>query len=209
MADAAHWDDRYEAVGADQVSWYQQRPTASIELLEAAGVTADSSLIDIGGGASMLVDHLLAAGHADLTVLDLSTAALDVARDRLGDPAAVSWVAHDLLTWQPTRRWDAWHDRAVLHFLTDDEDRAAYVDLLRRSLNPGGVFVIGAFAEDGPTHCSGLPVRRYAPGALAALLGDVEVIEERRETHHTPADAEQHFNWIAGRICPASSGGTQ
>jgi len=200
MADAAHWDDRYETSGSEQVSWYQPTPTTSIELLTAAGVTADTSVLDVGGGASTLVDHLLAAGHTDLTVLDLSTVALAVARDRLGDPAAVSWIAHDLLAWQPTRRWDAWHDRAVLHFLIDDHDRAAYVELLRRSLHPGGVFVIGAFAQDGPTHCSGLPVRRYGPGDLAALVGDADVIVEHSEIHRTPNNSDQHFNWIAARM---------
>ena len=137
---------------------------------------------------------------SDLTVLDLSVVALDTARRRLEDPAGVEWVEADLLTWQPTRTWDAWHDRAVLHFLTEDTDRVRYVEQLRTALRPGGAFVIGTFAEDGPTQCSALPVRRHSPRDLLELLGDVEVIEQRRHVHRTPGDADQAFNWVAGRL---------
>lgn len=198
----AHWNRRYEAVGAEAVSWYEDNPTMSLEMLAAAGVRADRSVIDVGGGASLLVDRLLEAGHHDVTVLDLSSVALDTARRRLHDPAEVTWIEADLLDWRPARRWDAWHDRAVLHFLVDDADVAIYVETLRRALAPGGVFVIGTFAEDGPTQCSGLPVRRYRPVDLRALLDDVDVIAERRHVHRTPGDADQPFNWVAGRLRP-------
>ena len=157
-------------------------------------------MIDIGGGASTLVDHLLDRGHRDVAVLDVSSVAIAAARGRLADPDAVTWIEHDLLTWEPPRRWSVWHDRAVLHFLIDEEDRAAYTGLLRRTIEPGGAFVIGAFAEDGPTHCSALPVRRYPAEELAALLGDTDVVEQRRYVHHTPGGADQPFNWIAGRL---------
>ena len=200
MADPAHWNDRYRSTGSQAVSWFEERPTASLELLTALGVGPAQSVIDVGGGASTLVDHLLREGHLDLTVLDLSAVALAAARDRLGDPGAVTWIEADLLTWQPTRRWDAWHDRAVLHFLVDDDDRASYRALLGRSLAPGGAFVIGTFAEDGPTHCSALPVRRYTPEDLVDLLGDIEIVEQRRHIHRTPSGADQPFNWIAGRL---------
>jgi trans-aconitate methyltransferase len=200
MAGPAHWDERYGSTGPQAVSWYEERPTTSLELLAALGVGPEQSVIDVGGGASTLVDHLLREGHLDLTVLDLSALALGTARARLGDPAAVTWVQADLLTWQPTRRWDVWHDRAVLHFLVDDDDRSTYRALLHRSLEPGGAFVIGTFAEDGPTQCSALPVRRYTADDLVDLLGDVEVVEQRRQVHRTPSGADQPFNWIAGRF---------
>jgi SAM-dependent methyltransferase len=200
MSGQAHWNERYRTIGTQAVSWYEERPTTSLELLAALGVTPHESVIDVGGGASTLVDHLLAEGHVDVTVLDLAAVALDTARTRLGDPVAVTWIEADVLTWSPERQWDVWHDRAVLHFLIDDDDRATYVEQLRRSLAPGGGFVIGTFAEDGPTECSALPVRRHSPDDLRELLGDVEVVEQRRAVHRTPADADQRFNWIAGRI---------
>jgi SAM-dependent methyltransferase len=202
MSATDHWNDRYQTIGARAVSWYEARPSTSLELLEAVGMTSESSVIDVGGGASTLVDHLISAGLDDITVLDLSDAALGVARTRLGDPAAVTWIQADITTWQPTRTWDVWHDRAVLHFLIDDDERARYRDALRQALVPGGAFVIGTFAEDGPTQCSALPVRRHSPSDLAELLGDIEIVEQRRHTHHTPSGADQPFNWIAGRLRP-------
>jgi SAM-dependent methyltransferase len=202
VAGEEHWDDRYRTVGPTAVSWYQARPDVSLDLLAAAGVGPADSVLDVGGGASTLVDHLLAAGHTDVAVLDVSSVALEDARARLGDPPGVTWIHADLLTWTPPRRWAIWHDRAVLHFLVDDADRARYVVLLRRTLEPGGTFVIGTFAEDGPTHCSGLPVRRYSHDDLGALLGDVEVVARRREVHRTPGDADQPFTWLAGRLGP-------
>jgi SAM-dependent methyltransferase len=203
VADRAHWDERYRTVGSSAVSWFEERPTVSLELLAAAGVGPVDSVIDVGGGASRLVDHLLAAGHTDVTVLDISAEAIEEARLRLGDPPAVTWLVEDLLRWEPARRWAAWHDRAMLHFLVDDADRTTYATVLGRALLPGGGFVIGTFAEDGPTECSGLPVRRYAPedlDALVALAGDVEITARRRHVHRTPGGADQPFNWIAGRL---------
>jgi SAM-dependent methyltransferase len=200
VGDREHWDDRYETIGAESVSWHQDRPAVSLELLDALGVQPDESLIDVGGGASNLVDHLLAAGHHDVGVLDLSVVALDVARTRIGDPPAVTWIVQDLLSWQPERTWDVWHDRAVLHFLLDDDDRRRYAQTMRAAVRPGGAIVIGAFAEDGPTECSALPVRRHRPEDLVALVGDCEVVVQRREVHRTPSGAQQPFNWIAARL---------
>jgi SAM-dependent methyltransferase len=199
-SDATHWNERYRSTGVDAVSWYEEDPTTSLELLRSLGVEPDASVIDVGGGASTLVDHLLAAGHRDVTVLDVSDVALAAARARLGEDASVTWIVADLCDWEPSRTWDVWHDRAVLHFLVDEDDRAAYCDLLRRSLVPEGALVIGTFAEDGPTECSGLPVRRYSIDELVDLLGDVEIVERRRQVHRTPRAAAQAFNWIAGRI---------
>jgi SAM-dependent methyltransferase len=197
---AEHWDGRYAEAGATGVSWYQAHARTSVELMDAVGRTRDSAILDIGGGASTLVDDLLAAGQRDVTVLDVSASALATARDRLGDPPEVTWVVADLLGWTPPRLWDLWHDRAVLHFLVDAEGQARYVALLRQALRPGGAFVIGTFAEDGPTYCSGLPVLRYAPADLADLLGDVTVVDQRREIHHTPGGIPQPFTWLAGTL---------
>ncbi len=200
VTDRAHWDDRYSTVGADEVSWYESEPATSLDLLERLGIGSSDSVIDVGGGASSLVDHLLAAGHSDVAVLDISRVALGEARARIGDPPQVSWIEADLVSWEPTRRWDVWHDRAVLHFLTDEDDRARYVATMRRALTSRGAFVIGAFADDGPAECSGLPVRRYGAGDFVELLGDVDVVEQARTMHHTPGGAAQPFHWIAGRL---------
>jgi SAM-dependent methyltransferase len=188
--------------GPTGVSWYEPHAKLSVELMDVLGRTERTSVLDVGGGAANLVDDLLALGHQDVTVLDVSAVALEAARRRLGDPGAVSWITHDLLTWSPPRRWQLWHDRAVLHFLIDDNDWTTYVAQLHRALQPDGAFVIGTFAEDGPTQCSGLPVRRYGADDLVALLGDVEVVARRRAVHRTPAGIDQPFTWVAGRLRP-------
>jgi len=200
MGRAAHWDGRYETIGSSSVSWFEDVPSVSLELFDELGVTARDSVIDIGGGASVLVDHLLERGHRDMAVLDLSSVALDEARSRLADPAGVQWIEQDLLSWEPPRRWAVWHDRAVLHFLVRDDDRASYLKLLRRTLEPGGAFVIGVFAEDGPTECSALQVRRSTLSELVEFVGDAEVIAEARRVHRTPGGIDQPFNWLAGRL---------
>lgn len=200
MADAAHWDDRYATIGSTEVSWFEAEPTVSLELIDALGTTSDRSVIDIGGGASSLVDRLLTRGHHDLAVLDLSAAALAEARQRTGDPGAVEWIEADLTSWAPPRRWDLWHDRAVAHFLTTDVQRAAYTAALAAAVEPGGAFVIGAFAPDGPTHCSGLEVRRQSFDDLAQLAGEADITEQRHHVHRTPGGGDQSFNWIAGRL---------
>jgi SAM-dependent methyltransferase len=200
MSGRDHWDDRYQSVGFQTVSWYEDRPTVSLELLDRVGITPAESVIDVGGGASTLVDHLYAVGHRDLAVLDVSAVALAEAHGRIDDRDAVTWIEADVTAWQADRRWDAWHDRAVLHFLTDDLARDRYRAAFRRALNPGGAFVIGTFAEDGPTQCSGLTVRRHSADDLANFIEGVEIIEQRRQVHHTPAGIDQPFNWIAGRL---------
>jgi SAM-dependent methyltransferase len=200
VAGAEHWNERYRTVGTESVSWYEATPAVSLDLLDRSGVSAARSVLDVGGGAATLVDRLLDRGHTDLAVLDLSRVALDDARQRLRDPPAVTWIEADLVRWDPPRLWDVWHDRAVLHFLTSDDERAAYVGVLRRAVRSAGVFVIGTFAEDGPTHCSGLPVRRQSATELVDLLGDVDVVETRRHVHRTPGGTDQAFTWVAGRL---------
>ena len=200
---STHWDDRYRTVDADQVSWFEAEPTLSLELLDLAGVTAAASVIDVGGGASRLAGALVARGHADVTVLDLSTEALARARAGLSHPDTVHWVVADLLTWSPTFRYDVWHDRAVFHFLVDPRDRAAYRAVMRRALAPGGTIVVATFAEDGPTMCSGLPVRRYSADELLDELGPgLTPAATGRHDHMTPAGSVQHFAWVVLKSDP-------
>ena len=193
----AHWENVYGSKSETQVSWFQESAATSLELLAHPGVTRDSAIIDVGGGASRLVDTLLERGHTDLTVLDLSGAALAAAQARLGArAAAVRWIEADITQWAPANTYDVWHDRAVLHFLTSETDRAAYLRALRQATRPGAFVVIASFALDGPEKCSNLPVQRYSPATLAALLGDgVAALDSRAETHKTPWGSEQKFQF--------------
>jgi trans-aconitate methyltransferase len=182
------------------VSWYQPIPSVSLELVETLGVEPESPVIDVGGGASTLADLLLERGFRDVTVLDLSSVALDEVRRRLA-AGAVELVCADVLRWTPPRRYSLWHDRAVLHFLVGDDDRQRYLDRLHEAVRPGGFVILGTFAPDAPPTCSGLPVVRYAPAELAKLLGErFELLEMRREEHRTPRGNVQPFTWIAGRL---------
>lgn len=191
-----HWDSVYSGKRSEEVSWFQREPVRSMELLSAGGAWP-RSVLDVGAGDSLLGDRLLAAGVEDLTLLDLSATALERALDRLGHPAGVRTVVTDVTTWQPDRTWEAWHDRAVLHFLVDDADRANYAQVATRAVEPGGRAVIGVFAPDGPESCSGLPVRRQSATEIAALLGGGFRLEQvTDERHLTPWGAVQHFTWV-------------
>lgn|SRR5882757_350374 len=193
----AHWENVYSTKGETEVSWFQETPAISFELIMAAGATTDSAIIDIGGGASRLVDTLLKARFRSLAVLDLSGAALAAARNRLGvDASRVEWIASDVTNWNPTRKYDVWHDRAAFHFLTDPADRLAYLARLKTALRRGGQAIIGTFALDGPEKCSGLPVQRYDPTSLHKMLGDqFRLVDSRRETHTTPWASTQLFQF--------------
>jgi len=192
----AHWDEVYRSRSATAVSWYRPHLDVSLALLSHAGLDASTRLVDVGGGASTLVDDLLDLGLTDITVLDLSQAALDAARERLGARGkTVRWRAGNLLEadFKPAA-FDLWHDRAVLHFLTEPADAARYAAKAARAVRPGGHAVIGGFAPDGPERCSGLPVARRSASDVAVLLGDAFVlIEERREQHATPSGNTQAF----------------
>jgi SAM-dependent methyltransferase len=196
----AHWDAAYTRT-EDGFSWYQPEASTSLTLIGRTGVDPAAAVIDVGGGASTLVDGLLAAGFRDLTVLDLSPVGLGIARRRLGDTGdRVRWLATDLLTWHPDRAYALWHDRAVLHFLTAPADRQRYVEVLTAALAPGGHAVIGTFAEDGPAECSSLPTARYTPEGIAALLGPAfETVLTHREEHTTPSGRVQPFRWLVKR----------
>jgi len=197
---AAHWDDAY-AEGEDAASWFQAYPTASLTMLDAAGVSADDSVIDVGGGASCFVDALIGRGFRDMTVLDISSTGMRYAQRRLGAQAQrVHWLVADLLTWQPPRRYRVWHDRAVFHFLTSRATQSQYLDVLDAATEPDSVAVFGLFAPDGPQQCSGLPVARYSVTALADRLGGGwKLIREDREEHTTPRGRTQPFTWAALR----------
>lgn len=196
MDDKRHWERVYETKAADSVSWFQ--PTAARSLAMIMDVVPDrqAPIIDVGGGASVLVDDLLRVGYRDITVLDLAGSALAVARARLGAAAAdVHWLEGDVRTVPlPAAHFAVWHDRAVFHFLTDAADRAAYVTQVQRAVRPGGFVLVATFAEEGPTKCSGLPVARYSPDALHQEFGDAfEMISSQRETHSTPTGSQQEF----------------
>lgn len=194
---SAHWENVYLTKGEAEVSWFQNSPATSLDLIRAATPDHGAAIIDIGGGASRLVDALLQDGYRDVSVLDLSANALDAAKKRIGGAASmVDWIVADATTWQPAKTYEVWHDRAAFHFLTDPRDRAAYVERLRSAVAPGGNVIIATFAPDGPEKCSGLPVQRHDSASLAAALGpEFELVETRSETHHTPWDSTQAFQF--------------
>jgi SAM-dependent methyltransferase len=193
----AHWEGVYSTKGEKEVSWFQEDPAISVELIKQTGATRDSAIIDIGGGASRLVDALLNDGYRDITVLDLSAAALEMAKGRIGPAGAqVAWIVADVTTWKPARTYEVWHDRAAFHFLTNADDRRAYLNCLQSATAPGAQVIIGTFALDGPEKCSGLPVQRYDSKSLADELGpSFELADTRRENHRTPWNSSQSFQF--------------
>ncbi len=197
---AGHWDNVYTTKADDSVSWFEPSPSFSLELIDAAGIGL-GAVIDIGGGASRLVDALVAKGHARVAVLDLSAQALEIAKARLGARAdAVEWIVGDVTEWMPTSRYDLWHDRAAFHFLTAPDDQAAYAKVLHSALNPGGVAIIGTFAPDGPEKCSGLPVARHDADSIGRIIGPgFTLTDERRHDHTTPGGALQKFQFSSFR----------
>jgi 2-polyprenyl-3-methyl-5-hydroxy-6-metoxy-1,4-benzoquinol methylase len=193
----AHWQNVYQTKGEQTVSWFQERPDISLELIHATGVDTSASIIDIGGGASRLVDALISEGFDAVSVLDLSEKALGTSKARLGEKSAqVQWIVADITQLQPSQTYDVWHDRAALHFLTDPKDRAEYVERVLKALRVGGHVIIGTFAPDGPERCSGLPVVRHDAATLRELLGvSFALAEARRHDHQTPSGATQRFQF--------------
>lgn len=196
-----HWARVYREKAPDSVSWYQAEPEPSLQALDRLGAGPAASIIDVGGGASNLVDALLERGWRDVTVLDIAAPALEAAQSRLGPEAGkVHWEVSDVTEWRPMRKFDIWHDRAVFHFLTEPAQRKAYRLTLLESLSQGGLVIMATFALDGPEKCSGLPVQRYDPASLALELGSpFKLIESWREEHVTPWGSVQAFNWCAFR----------
>jgi 2-polyprenyl-3-methyl-5-hydroxy-6-metoxy-1,4-benzoquinol methylase len=190
-----HWEHVYAEKESTEVGWFQQHPQRSLELIQATVVDAAVRIIDIGGGASTLVDFMLDAGYENLTVLDIAHAAIEQAKSRLGARAdKVAWLEHDITEFSPDEPYDLWHDRAVFHFLTDKLDRSSYVRTMSRALKPGAHAIIATFDLNGPEKCSGLDVVRYSPATMAAVLGDnFQLVESVTEEHVTPHDAIQKF----------------
>ena len=191
----SHWEGIYGDKNSTEVSWYQEVPDKSLALVVSTGTSQEDAILDVGGGASTLVDHLLDAGYGDITVLDLASKAFDQSRQRLGERAsAPSWVVSDITRFEPQRKYRLWHDRAVLHFLTDSADRRRYMSVLKQALDPGGHVVIAAFGPEGPLKCSGLEIRRYTIEMLAELLGpEFELQSHELDNHQTPMGATQQF----------------
>lgn len=190
-----HWESAYSSKRPDETSWFQVRPQVSLDLIERTGVSKGAPIIDVGGGASTLVDHLLDAGYSSISVLDVAEASLAHSRARLGERAAsVKWIVADITRYQPRVGHQVWHDRAVLHFLTSPIDQRAYGDALRAAVEKNGWVIIGGFAKGGPVRCSGLEIVQHDAASLAGLLGgEFSLVGERSETHRTPWAAEQLF----------------
>jgi len=190
-----HWEQVYSEKASTEVSWYQQHPQRSLELIKATGVDVSARIIDIGGGASTLADFILDAGYTNLSVLDISQAAIEQAKSRLGKRAdKVTWLENDITEFITDEPFDVWHDRAVFHFLTDDDDRSSYVRTLSRALKSGGHAIIATFDLNGPEKCSGLDVVRYSPETMSAVLGEAfQLVETSTEEHVTPGGTLQNF----------------
>jgi hypothetical protein len=200
-APAEHWDQAYGHGDATR-SWFQREPSWSLRMLDHAGIGPADSVIDAGGGSSPLAAALLARGHSDVTVLDVSLVGIRAAEERLGAAAEhVQWLFADVRTWRPSRRYVVWHDRALFHFMAADQDRGAYLNALEMATSPDrAVAIFATFAPDGPPRCSGLPFARYSAADLADALGvRWQMIEESRELHTTPSGVTQPFTWAAFR----------
>lgn len=204
----SHWESIYTTKGSSSLSWFQPHPQRSVDLIERTGLPKNAKILDVGGGDSLLVDELVARGYTDITVLDLSRAAIDRARQRLGDAATgrVTWLEGDILEADlPREEFDIWHDRAVFHFLTTVKERESYIEQVRRGVRRGGHVIVATFAEDGPTRCSGLPVERYSAAELHGTFGsDFELLGSERETHHTPTGVDQSFTYCWCRYEPVA-----
>ncbi len=192
--DREHWNQVYATKGADQVSWFEAVPRSSLAMIESLGLPLDAPVVDVGGGASGLAEELLSRGHSDITVLDISSEALERARDGFPEADRVTWIVADVRDHDFGRRFALWHDRAVFHFMVSAEDRSAYLATLQRSLAPGGHAIFATFGPQGPDRCSGLPVARYSAETLAATMGDsAELDSWHTENHRTPSGATQQF----------------
>lgn len=206
MQSKEHWDQVYSTNAEHSVSWFQDHARQSIELIGSTGIAKSAKIIDVGGGASTLVDDLIAEGHAHISVLDLSEAALAASRSRLGARASsVIWMVGDITKVElPLHEFDVWHDRAVFHFLTTPEEREAYVHAVLRAVKPGGHVIVATFAEDGPEKCSGLPVVRYSADGLHAEFGTpFTLLQQELEEHQTPFGTIQKFIYCLCRKEPS------
>jgi len=200
-----YWEQIHQNRPAEEASWFQPKPTLSLELIGQCHLAPEDSIIDVGGGASRLVDHLVEAGYRSITVLDIAGSALALARARLGETAQqIDWLEADATDFQLPHQVHLWHDRAVFHFLIQAKDRHRYLANVKRTLLPGGHLIIAAFAPEGPKQCSGLDIVQYDSRKISAELGHAfELQQTRQETHRTPDGTEQQFNYFLLRFTPA------
>ena len=208
MDPKAHWEKVYRTKRPNEVSWYRPHLEVSLQLIEEAAPNRDAQIIDVGGGESTLVDDLLIRGYRNLSVLDVSLTALDVAKERLGDRAdAVTWPCSDVTTFAfMSHQYDVWHDRAVFHFLTESKERAAYVRQVACAVKPGGHVIVATFGPEGPTQCSGLNVVRYDPNSLHDEFGtSFQLVKHLTELHQTPAGSIQQFTYCYCNLSSAAS----
>ena len=192
-----HWESIYTNKSTQAVSWYQSEATLSLELIAHAGLKQNDAIIDVGGGASVLVDHLLHHGYTNITVLDISSRAIQHVQERLADKSTqVHWVSTDVTEFDAPQQYRLWHDRAVFHFLTDKDEQQKYVEILKNSTHPEAQVIIAAFAIGGPEKCSGLNIVQYDAAKLSKVLGDTfKLLEERTEQHITPSGQIQQFGY--------------
>ncbi len=196
-----HWENIYQTKELNEVSWYQPTPETSLAFFKELKVPLNAKIIDVGGGDSFLVDHLLELGYTDITVLDISSAAIERAKKRLGDKAQrVQWMVADAAAFQPTGQYDFWHDRAAFHFLTNEEEITQYLQTARQSLKPNGLLVIGTFSEQGPKKCSGIEIKQYSESSMTRRLKNhFEKIKCITTDHKTPFDTLQNFVFCSFR----------
>lgn len=189
-----HWETIYQTKKSNEVSWYQKEPTTSLRLIAELGLNKDAKIIDIGAGDSRLVDNLLVLGYRKISVLDVSANALKRAKKRIGsNTASVQWIVSDIRDFETNDRYDLWHDRAVLHFLTTEEDMNKYARIVRRSLKPDGYLIVATFSEHGPKRCSGLDVTQYSQESMKKLFNNFEHVKSFEEEHTTPSGTIQNF----------------
>ncbi len=197
MSTQSHWDKAWGGADPQAKSWFQDAPALSLRLIDDCAIARGEAIIDVGGGASLLVDALMARKFQNISVLDISKAALQSAQARLADRADyIKWLCADATDWTPAHPFRLWHDRAVFHFLTDEADQARYRAIAEEAILPGGYLVMATFALDGPQKCSNLPVVRYDAQSMAATLGPAfKLVDEAREDHTTPGGMVQEFQY--------------
>ena len=196
-----HWEKVYGNKAGEEVSWYQEKPVVALDFIKSFKLKKDAKILDVGGGDSILADHLLAEGYTNITVLDISEEALEKAKSRLGDKAAkIKWIVADITEFDPKEKYGVWHDRATLHFLTDAEEIQKYVSTLHKAVKANGYVILGTFSEKGPEKCSGIKIKQYSLHEMGDLLKeDFEILQCENVDHVTPSGDVQNFSFCRFR----------
>jgi len=202
----SHWENIYKTKQVNEVGWYQPVPLTSLQFLEQFNIPVTAKIIDVGGGDSFFVDHLLDLGYQDITVLDISETAILRAKERLGDAAAkVKWIVADAADFKPAEKYDFWHDRAAFHFLTRDSEVESYIDTVQQSMNPEGILIIGTFSINGPKKCSGIDIRQYSEASMVAQLKKYfHKVKCFTIDHITPSGTKQNYIFCSFRKMKAA-----